>query len=160
MFQKMAKKLRLEESHMEKWLASSGLQHLPEQILSYLDFEDVLSARLVCHNFKTLIDRKHSLWPDNLSSLHVAARFNDVTLAEMAIDSNVDLEKRMQDQFEQPVFLLERATALHVAAYYSSNYVLQLLVRKGANIDQGTNHVQSVMEVTWMAPRAPNLMVW
>lgn len=49
-------------SQIESIFNNQGLSHIPESILSFLDYESILSSRSVCHSIKRNIDKIRFWW--------------------------------------------------------------------------------------------------
>ena len=138
--------------------------HIVERILSNLDFKNLLNMRLVSRNIKELVDARHALWTEGISSLHVAARFDQHDDAQKIISSGVKIDKPLlTDKRGQglwiPSYFLKFATPLHIAAYHHSNRVLQLLVDSDADIDAQAYHVKSALEFAIEGDNADGLRI-
>ena len=134
--------------------SKSFLEKLPDNVKRLLlhycseNFKDVQSLRQTCRTFKNIIDATHEVWTGPISALHLAARYDNVDMAVNCIYRGFQLEQKVLTRIGFPMQLLYRGTALHVAAYYSSNEVLRVLLEAGADKDAESTFYGSVIQMT------------
>ena len=134
--------------------SKSFLEKLPDNVkrlvLHYCseNFKDVQSLRQTCRTFKNIIDATHEVWTGPISALHLAARYDNVDMAVNCIYRGFQLEQKILTRIGFPMQLLYHGTALHVAAYYSSNEVLRVLLEAGADKDAESTFYGSVIQMT------------
>ena len=117
-------------------------------LLQYLEFNDIKSLRQTCRRMKNFIDRTREVWTEDISPLHLAARYDDVDMAVNSITHGFQLEQKITGRDGFPMQLFNRGTPLHVAAFYSANQVLRVLLDAGANKDAKSTCYGTAIQIT------------
>ena len=112
------------------------------------NFDDIKSLRQTCRTIKDFIDSTFEVWPEDISALHLAAKYDNVDMAVNCIYRGFQLEQKITARVGFPMQLFNRGTPLHVAAYYSSNGVLQVLLEAGADKNAKSTCYGSVIQMT------------
>ena len=123
------------------------------RLLHYCQFGEIKSLRRTCRRLKEFIDTTREAWPQGISALHLAARYDNLSMAVNCISRGFQLDQKIErwrvgHRVGFPMQILHRATPLHVAAYYSSNEVLRALLEAGADKDAESTCYGSVIQTT------------
>ena len=123
------------------------------RLLHYCQFDEIKSLRGTCRRLKEFIDTTRKAWPEDISALHLAARYDNLSMAVDCISHGFRLDQKIErwrvgHRVGFPMQILHRATPLHVAAYYSSNEVLRALLEAGADKDAESSCCGSVIQTT------------
>ena len=145
--------LQMEESkqYLDKRLPDNTPAML--RLLHYCQFDEIKSLRRTCRRLKKFIDTTREVWPEDISALHLAAKYDNLSMAVNCIFHGFQLDQKIERWrvghrvgFSMQIF--HRATPLHVAAYYSSNQVLRALLEAGADKDAQSTCYGSVIQMT------------
>ena len=66
------------------------------RLLHYCQFAEIKSLRRTCRRLKEFIDTTREAWPQGISALHLAARYDNLSMAVNCISRGFQLDQKIE----------------------------------------------------------------
>jgi len=125
--------------------------HLAENVFDNLDNESFLASRLVCKDWRALVNRYKPKWKKiNQTCIIDAARAGHLNMVEVLIAKGVDVNTEMKKV---------RETALHKACRLGHASIVEVLVTSGAQLNKVNRYGETALHMASLMGRTSAVSV-